>query len=116
MKTIPIITLVACAAGMSASSALAGNPSKLTYERGVIASVNTTAHQFVIKEHKQAPQTFQWTDSTRFAQGKHAAKAADLKPGEAVQVGFLAGTTPLTAKTLEISPAEGQHQHEKKTS
>jgi type II secretory pathway component PulM len=116
MKTIPVITLVACATGLWAGPAIANNSSKLTYERGVISSVNTTAHEFVIKEHKQAPQTFQWTDATTFARGKQGATAAALKPGETVRVGYMAGTTPLTAQTLEIKPAWGLHHQEKKAS
>jgi hypothetical protein len=114
MKTIPVITLVACATGLWSIDTFADNPSTLVYEQGVISSVNTTAREFVIKEHKQAPQTFRWTDATTFTQGKRGAGAAALKPGEAVRVGYMTGTSPLTAQTLEIKPARGLQHHDKK--
>ena len=53
-------------------------------ERGIIKSVDMSAHTLVVTEHKEnTDQKFQWNDQTKFSERNKSASPSDLKAGRA---------------------------------
>lgn len=104
-------TVVAALCVLSLSPALvfAGNTSKPSEERGVIKSVDMTAHTLVVTEHKKnSEQTFQWNDQTKFMERTKSASASALKAGEHVRLTYTAGSPTPTLQSVHITPAKSE--------
>jgi hypothetical protein len=85
----------------------AGTKPKATEERGVVKSVDTTAHTLVVTEHKKnTDQTFQWNDQTKFMERDKSASASALKAGEHVRLTYTAGNPKPTLQSVHIAPAK----------
>jgi hypothetical protein len=108
LKTHIHKTAVATLGILSLTPALvfAGNTAKPSEERGVIKSVDMTAHTLVVTEHKKnSEQTFQWNDQTKFTERHKSASASALKQGERVDLTYTPGGSTPVLKSVHIAPA-----------
>ena len=100
-----------CALALSPAALFAGNTAKTTVDRGVIKSVDMSAHQLVVTGEKgKTDETFQWNDQTKFIEHDKAVTASALQAGMSVHVKFAPGTGTPTMTTVKLSPAKPQ-QH-----
>ena len=98
-----------CILSLSPALLFAASSPKPIEERGVIKSVDMDTHRLVVTEHKKnAEQTFQWNDQTKFSEHSKGASAGDLKEGERVHLKYVSsGDTPIL-QSVHITPAKTQ--------
>jgi len=108
------VTATLCVLALGPALVFAGSPAKPSEERGVIKSVDMTAHTLVVTEHKKnTSQTFQWNDQTKFMERDKSASASALKAGEHVQLTYTAGKPNPTLKSVHIAPATAEKPNAK---
>lgn len=96
-----------CVLSLTPALVLAGSTTKPLKERGIINSVDVTAHTLVVTEHKNhADQTFQWNDQTKFRERDKSVSPTDLKPGERVHLSYTAGGSTPTLRAVHIAPVK----------
>src|SRR5262245_13781922 len=84
-----------CVLVLGSTAASAASSRKIDTERGVIRSVDTTAHTLLLTEHtKGTEQIFQFNDQTKFRVHHKTVTASDLKPGERVTIRYTPGGAP----------------------
>jgi hypothetical protein len=94
-----------CVLSLAPALVLAGSTTKPLKERGIIKSVDPTAHTLVVTEHKNhADQTFQWNDQTKFRERDKTVSANALKPSERVHLMYTAGGSAPTLQAIHIAP------------
>ena len=112
-----IVVAVLCLSSLAPALVFAGNAAKPGEERGVIKSVDMTAHTLVVTEHKKnTEQTFQWNDQTKFMERDKNASASALKAGEHVRLTYTAGSPTPTLKNVHIAPAKTEKPSAKNNS
>ena len=102
------VTTALCVLALSPALVFAGNTTKPGEERGVIKSVDMSAHTLVVTEYKKnAEQKFLWNDQTKFTERDKSASASALKEGESVRLKYSPGgeDTPLL-QSVHIAPAK----------
>ena len=111
LKTHIHRTAVTALCILSLSPALmfaAGSPKPIE-ERGVIKSVDMTAHTLVVTERKNnSEQTFQWNDQTKFHEHFRSTSANALKEGERVHLTYTPGGSTPVLKSVHIAPANAE--------
>jgi hypothetical protein len=86
-------------------------------ERGVIKSVDLSAHTLVVTEHKKnTEQTFQWNDQTKFTERHKSASPGDLKEGERVRLTYAPDGSAPILQTVHIAPAKAAKSSANNTS
>ena len=102
-----MVVAVLCLSSLAPALVFAGSAAKPGEERGVIKSVDMTAHTLVVSEHKKnTDQTFQWNDQTKFMERDKNASASALKAGEHVRLSYTAGSHMPTLQSVHIAPAK----------
>ncbi len=96
-----------CVLSLSPTLALAGGTPKSVRERGIIKSVDMSAHTLVVTGHKKnVEQKFQWNDRTKFREHNGSVSADALKAGEHVNLTYTAGGSTPTLQSVHIAPAK----------
>lgn len=114
MKTISTsirrTTLAAlCALALSPAALFAGNAPKSTEGRGVIKSVDNSAHQIVVNDHKtKVDGTFRWNDQTKFIEHGKTVSASALKERMTVRLSYAPSSGTPMLKRVKLSPDKEQ--------
>jgi hypothetical protein len=96
-----------CVLVLSPALVFAGDAAKPAEGRGIIKSVDTSAHTLVVTEHKKnTEQTFQWNDQTKFSERDKSASASALKAGERVHLTYTPGGGTPVLQSVHIAPAK----------
>jgi hypothetical protein len=100
------VVTVLCVLSLSPGLVFAGGRPKPGEERGIIKSVDMSAHTLVITERKKnADQKFQWNDQTKFKERDKRASANDLKEGERVHLSYIPGGGMPVLQSVRIAAA-----------
>jgi len=96
-----------CVLVLSPALVLAGDTAKPSEGRGIIKSVDMSAHTLVVTEHKKnAEQKFQWNEQTKFSERDKSASASALKEGERVHLTYTPGGDTTVLQSVHIAPAK----------
>lgn len=99
-----VVTAV-CVLAISPALVFARGTAKPVQERGIIKSVDMSAHTLVVTESKKnVEQTFQWNKQTKFSERHKNASASALKEGERVRLTYTAGGDTPTLRSVRIAP------------
>jgi hypothetical protein len=98
-----------CLLILSPAVLFAGNSPKTAKERGIIKSVDNSALQIVVTDHKTKTEgTFRWNDQTKFTEHHQTVNAGALKEGLPVYFTYVANSDPATLKCVRLEPTKKQ--------
>lgn len=106
-SSLHFISIVMGALALGSAGVFAADAPKTRDERGMIKSVDATAHTLVISDLKnRSEHKFQWNDQTKFTEHGKTATAAALKGGERVRITCSGTGDLLTMQRVQIAPAK----------
>ena len=110
-------TTAICVLSLSPALLFGADAPKPIEERGIIKSVDMSAHTLVVTERKNSSEKkFEWNDQTKFSERNQTTSASALKEGERVHLTYAPGGDTPILQSVHISPARTEKHSANKLS